>query len=81
MGLQMELDALRADITAKIPDLAGQFEADTQELLRRGIGAHGPGEGDTAPDFTLPDQLGRAVRSSDLRSAGPLVISFYRGHW
>jgi hypothetical protein len=81
MTLQDELDAARADLTAKIPDLAAQFDADTDELVRRGVGSGGPTVGDTAPDFELPDQLARTVRSVDLRTGGPLVIAFYRGHW
>ena len=81
MTLQDELDAVRTDLAAKIPDLAAQFDADTDELVRRGVGTDGPKVGDIAPDFELPDQLGRAVRSMDLRAKGSLVISFYRGHW
>ena len=33
-------------------------------------------EGDTAPDFTLPDQDGREVTLSDLRGR-PVVLYFY----
>jgi peroxiredoxin Q/BCP len=39
------------------------------------------GVGDVAPDFALPDQHGRTVRFSDLRTrngrAGPAVLFFY----
>ena len=38
-------------------------------------------EGDTAPDFELPDAVGRVVRLTDLRARGPVIISFYRGQW
>ena len=81
MTLQDELNAARADIQAKIPDLAAQFDADTDDLVRRSVGTGGPTVGDIAPDFELPDQLGRTVRSVDLRAQGPLVVAFYRGHW
>ena len=81
MSLQEELNAARVDIQAKIPDLAAQFDADTDELVRRGVGTGGPTVSDIAPDFELPDQLGRTVRSIDLRARGPLVVAFYRGHW
>ena len=81
MTLQQELNAARADIAAKIPDLAAQFDADTDAMVDRGVGADAVKVGDTAPDFELPDQLGRTVRSVELRASGPLVIAFYRGQW
>ena len=37
--------------------------------------------GDRAPDFQLPAVEGTPVRLLDVRSRGPVVISFYRGHW
>ena len=40
----------------------------------------GPTLGVAAPDFTLADQTGKAVRSTDFRGA-PLLLVFYRGHW
>ena len=33
--------------------------------------------GDTAPDFTLPDQSGTPVHLADLLAAGPVVLFFY----
>lgn len=35
------------------------------------------GTGDTAPDFTLPDQHGTARTLSDLLADGPVVLFFY----
>ncbi|MFQ5926157.1 MAG: hypothetical protein ACE5MH_01840 [Terriglobia bacterium] len=40
-----------------------------------------PKIGDVVPDFTLPDQHGNLVKLSDSRSAGPLLLVFYRGYW
>ena len=37
--------------------------------------------GDRAPDFELPDAQGQRVRLSSLLRQGPVVLSFYRGHW
>ena len=81
MTLQEELNAVHSDFMAQMPDVAGQFDEDTNELVRQGVGTTGPQVGDSAPDFELPDQLGRTVRTVDLRADGPLVISFYRGNW
>ncbi len=33
--------------------------------------------GDTAPDFTLPDQNGKPVRLSDFRGKEPVVLAFF----
>ena len=48
-----------------------------------------PREGQSAPDFTLPDQDGRPVSLADLLAASPggaghpggVVLVFFRGHW
>lgn len=37
--------------------------------------------GDTAPDFALVDATGTTVRLTELLTAGPVVIAFYRGSW
>ena len=37
--------------------------------------------GDRAPDFSLPNAVGKAVSLADLLARGPVVISFYRGGW
>ena len=37
-------------------------------------------EGQPAPDFTLQDQNGKALRLSSLRGSRVLLV-FYRGHW
>lgn len=81
MPLQDELDAVHRDVLAGAPVEAAEFDADTRELVRRGVGKDAPRVGDTAPEFDLPDQRGRAVRLGQLQTQGPLVISFYRGGW
>jgi peroxiredoxin len=40
-----------------------------------------PQVGEAFPEFLLPDERGRLVASDVLLAAGPLVISFNRGHW
>jgi peroxiredoxin len=34
-----------------------------------------------APEFELPDHMGRTFRLDARRGIGPTVIVFYRGHW
>jgi peroxiredoxin len=43
--------------------------------------ARAPKVGDGAPDFTLPDHLGRRVSLSGELEEGPVVLIFYRGEW
>ena len=43
--------------------------------------ARAPKVGDRAPDFTLPDQLGRQVSLAGELQQGPVVLVFYRGEW
>ncbi len=38
-------------------------------------------EGTSAPPFALPNQIGEIVRLQDLLAHGPVVLTFYRGHW
>lgn len=74
-------------------DQLAQFDAsrnrppDIVAILKRGIatvkasGAAGLQIGERAPDFALPNQRGETVRFSERLSAGPVVLSFYRGVW
>lgn len=53
-------------------------EAETAAL---GIAGRALRTGQPAPDFTLPDQHGAAVRLADRLALGPVVLVFYRGGW
>ena len=46
-------------------------------LLPASVGAGMLKEGDHAPDFTLADQAGKAVRLADFRGKSNVVIAFY----
>lgn len=37
--------------------------------------------GDKAPDFVLPNALGKSISLSDALKLGPVVLKFYRGVW
>jgi hypothetical protein len=53
----------------------------TAELKATGIEDRALKVGDRAPSFTLFNQDHVQVASADLLSQGPLVVSFFRGHW
>jgi hypothetical protein len=53
----------------------------TAELKASGIEDRALKVGGRAPSFTLFNQDHVQVASTDLLREGPLVISFFRGHW
>lgn len=53
----------------------------TAELKASGIEERALKVGDRAPNFTLFNQDHAQVASADLLRQGPLVVSFFRGHW
>jgi len=77
----------------KLSEQIAQFKAGRQippeiaATMRRGVesirasGAAGLLVGERAPDFTLPNQVGKTVRLADRLATGPVVLSFYRGEW
>jgi peroxiredoxin len=82
MTLQQELDARRADFTAKAPpERVAAYQRGVDELAADGIAERAVKAGETAPDFTLPDVRGDSVTLSALLRDGPVVLTFYRGGW
>ena len=53
----------------------------TADLKASGIESRALKVDDRAPSFTLFNQDHVQVSSNDLLRQGPLVISFFRGHW
>ena len=81
MTLQEQLDQVHNNFLKNAPEPATELDADTEALVKGNVGQEGPKVGDLAPEFELPDQLGRTVSSKELLANGPLVIAFYRGIW
>jgi peroxiredoxin len=50
-------------------------------LKKAGAGETTPGIGQQMPPFVMPDQNGKLVVMEQLLQAGPVVVSFLRGHW
>jgi len=53
----------------------------TEELRRSGLAERALKTGDRAPIFTLKNQQGNSISSTELLAKGSLVITFFRGHW
>jgi len=82
MSLQDKLDEQRKQFESSAPSeaLAIMHRA-TDDILQSGIMEHVLKVGDRAPEFTLPNEHGQTVNSSELLSKGPLVVTIYRGVW
>lgn len=81
-NLERRLAAIREASKKKMPEEAQMImHRVTQELEQSGQAERAVGEGDKAPSFELPDQDGNTVSSAALLEKGPLVLTFFRGHW
>lgn len=74
-GLRRQTRNTTAPDALKIRDLA------TQELKSSSIIEDSLGQGELAPDFTLPSVWGNPVTLSEALKENPVVLSFYRGAW
>ena len=63
------------------PEKLAAMDRATNELTLSGLVEAALKEGDTAPNFTLPNAVGRQVALSEHVKQGPVVVSFYRGGW
>lgn len=82
MTLQESLDKIKVKIEDSLPpeSVAIMHQA-TIDLENSGIGKGILKAGDKAPEFSLVNQEGVLVSSTELLKKGPLVITFYRGVW
>jgi len=82
MTLTEQLQGQRKILRQKIdPATTAIMDRATVDLQASGIADGVVGEGQTAPDFELPDAKGGTVRLSEKLQGGPVVVSFYRGQW
>ena len=78
---ESELAGELATMAARTPAyIAARITAAIDEIAASGA-APGLMNGDRAPDFALPNQLGQRVELSRHLKAGPVVLAFYRGEW
>ncbi len=87
MTLQQKLDAFKANFESGGPPYNAAKAAieamhrATEELRQSGLAERALKAGNRAPSFTLHNQDGNSISSADLLAKGPLVITFFRGHW
>ena len=74
-------DHKRKGESKRDPSITAQMHQATAELRASGIMDRVLKVGSKAPAFALPNAHDRVVNSVDLLRKGPLVVTFYRGHW
>jgi hypothetical protein len=86
-SLQERLDEFKKSFESGAPpynapqEVIETMHRATAELKATGIEERSLKAGDRAPGFTLFNQDHVQVASADLLRQGPLVVSFFRGHW
>ncbi|MEQ8998415.1 MAG: peroxiredoxin-like family protein [Coleofasciculus sp. B1-GNL1-01] len=82
MTLTQEINTLRQQIQAKMPEeTKAVMDQAMEDLVNSGVADQSLKVGDKAPNFRLPNAVGKTVELQDLLSRNPVVISFYRGGW
>jgi hypothetical protein len=82
MSLKEKLDAMREAAGKRIPpDRQAVMHRATDELRASGILARIVAPGQPMPAFAGVTHRGGAIASGDLLGRGPIVLSFFRGHW
>lgn len=82
MHLQRRLDAIRTGFERQLDAATVDImHAATTALVDSGQAGRARGEGDVAPDFELANTEGDRVGLTALRAQGPVVLTFFRGHW
>jgi len=87
MTLQQKLDDYKAKFESGGPPYNAPKAAieimhrATEELRQSGLAERALKTGDRAPAFILNNQDGNSISSAELLAKGPLVITFFRGHW
>ena len=86
-SLQSRLDEFKKAFESGAPPYNAPREAietmhrATAELKASGLENGALKVGDRAPAFSLFNQDHVQVNSADLLRRGPIVVSFFRGHW
>lgn len=80
--LKKRIDEFQQALLSKLPkETLASLASGIEELLRSRVDRDALRVGDRAPDFELPNALGKSVRLAQRLAQGPVVVSFYRGGW
>lgn len=79
MKLDMQIQNFMDEL--KLPQDVIEVISKSNALLEAYGVAPGLEVGSLAPDFELPNAMGRSIRLSSLLHKGPVILSFFRGEW
>ena len=80
--LKEKLQVLIDQSAGKIPaEAITVIKSSMQEVADSIASRNIPKQGDTVPEFQLPDSQGNQLDSAGLIADGHLVVSFFRGGW
>ncbi|NWK55982.1 AhpC/TSA family protein [Verrucomicrobiaceae bacterium N1E253] len=80
--LQDQLDQRKKEFEVQAtPEKIASYNKGVEAVRKSGMVKRALKVGDTAPDFTLNNALGKKVTLSKLLNDGPVVITWYRGSW
>ncbi|MTI15571.1 thioredoxin domain-containing protein [Sansalvadorimonas verongulae] len=82
MKLNDQLSAMKARFESNMPANILKVMHNANDHLRNsGALDRALSVGDKAPEFELTDSKGTAVNVASILEKGPLVLTFFRGHW
>jgi peroxiredoxin len=81
VSLSEQLRSFAENTRKERPEFAAAVDRLIDRLRRYGAGESAPKAGEPMPGFVLPDENGSRVSLEDLLDAGPVAITFHRGHW
>jgi peroxiredoxin len=80
-SLPERLAAFAAAVQSRLPSFAAAVDRLVTRLRENGAGDAAPKVGDAMPPFLLPDETNRLTSLERLLEAGPVAVTFHRGHW
>ncbi|GFO68045.1 alkyl hydroperoxide reductase [Geomonas limicola] len=79
--LRTQIEELERSLPPLPPEQSQQLEDAARELALSGIAERVLKAGVQAPDFTLPNAVGRPINLEQALRGGPVLVTFYRGIW
>lgn len=79
--LARRLETFADSVRATAPEFADAVDRLIYRLQQSGTGNGAPKVGEKLPEFELPDSEGHLVSLGQILEAGPVALTFHRGHW